>query len=218
MLAEHMRRACVFLTIMLIAAPACASSDQHAPATTSTTTGPSTTSVDAALGALALGLEDLPAGFTTSTQVDDTITRFCAAEDATAGLRATSRVVRGFTRSGGGASVIQLAFAFEDDGATRFVQQAEQALARCSGVPDVTGLAFDYDELAPKLRGVLADANVTSTGRHGMNVGSAALGIDIVVLATGATGQLVAVLGVDLPRDELDALALDVLRAAVGKL
>lgn len=197
----------ILLLSVLCTVLAC--SDDHSPSTTTTeaTTTTVTPAEDPALAALLLEATDLPAGFTPSSSVDDTITAFCAGEDATAGLQASGRAVRGFSRAGGGASVIQLVFRFREDGATTFVAQADAVLSRCSGVPDATGLAFDYEPLTPGLEDPIAASSDSHTGRHGVNVGSGSLSIDLVVLQRGDVGQLVAVLGIDTPRDQLDELA-----------
>ena len=199
------------------------SSDDASPA--STTAGSTTESVpdttsptDPELQALMLASADLPAGFTDSAAVDDTITSFCAGEDATAGLQAASREVRGFTRSPGGASVIQLAFRFRDDGAERFVAQAGAILDRCSGVPDATGLAFEYEPLSPDVEAAAGGAAEAHVGRYGVNVGSGSISINLVVRRDGDVGQLVAVLGLDLARPELDALAQAAFTAVDAKL
>lgn len=199
--------------------------DDPAPAPTTTTTtggGPSTSLAppsgeDPALEAMALTETDLPPGFEPSTDVDDTITSFCANEDAAAGLRATGRTVRGFTRAAGGASVIQLAFRFEAGGAATFVTQAGQILERCSGVPDGTGLAFEYEPLTPELDALLTAGADAHTGRYGTSVGSGNLTVDLVAFARGDVAQLVAVLGLEAPRADLDALATTVFRAALAK-
>ncbi|MGQ0831038.1 MAG: hypothetical protein ACT4OV_05110 [Microthrixaceae bacterium] len=202
--------------LALTAAAACGSGSSARPDATTTTTTTATTLVDAELQAVALSADDLPAGFRSSSSVDDTITAFCAAEDAAAGLHARAREVRGFTRDEGGLSVIQLAFRFVDDDAARFVAQADAVLTRCSGVPDVSGLAFDYDALSPALATLIARTDA-STGRHGVNVGSGKLTIDVVVLQHGDVGQLVAVLGVDVSRAALDALAVTAVSAAIER-
>ena len=199
------------------------SSSASSTASTAPTSSTSTTSKadaddhDPALAAAMLELADLPQGFSASSSIDDTITAFCAGEDATAGLQASAREIRGFTRDGGGASVIQLAFRFRDAGAATFVEQADGILDRCSGVPDSTGLAFDYDALDPTVDSAAAAAE-QHIGRHGINVGSQRLSIDVVVLRQGDVGQLLAVLGLDLPRPELDQLAATTLQAVAGKL
>lgn len=171
----------------------------------------------AGLDPLALEEADLPDGFSTSDTVDDTITAFCVNEDATAGLRASDRAVRGFTRSPAGASVIQLVFRFEDDGAARFVNQARAILERCNEVPDIGGLAFTYDELGTGLDEAVAAIADDHVGRHGTSVGSGDLTIDLLVFHHGDVGQLVAVLGLDLPRAELDDLARTAFEAAAAK-
>lgn len=188
-----------------------ACSDDDAPSAASTT------APAADLSALALEVDDLPTGFAASTEVDDTITAFCVNEDATAGLQATDRAVRGFTRSPAGASIIQLVFRFDDDGAATFVEQARAILDRCSSVPDVSGLAFEYDELAAGLEAPIAAASDDHVGRHGTSIGSGNLTIDLVAFRSGDIGQLVAVLGLDLPRSELDELAATAFMAVATK-
>jgi hypothetical protein len=183
------------------------------------TTAP-TTSVareDPDLERLALSAADLPPGFAPSPDVDDTITSFCANEDAAAGLRASGRMVRGFTREGGGASVIQLAFRFEDGGAATFVAQAGEILERCSGVPDGTGLAFEYAPLAPELEALVGDSTDAHAGRYGTSVGSGNLTVDLVAFVHGDVAQLVAVLGLQQPRADLDALAVTTFEAALAE-
>lgn len=215
-----MRRLTPPLVVALVAvgalvAPACNDDEPASPTTTEATT---TTAADAELAERMLTADDLPDGFTASTDVDDTITRFCATEDAAAGLRASAREVRGFSRNGGGASVIQIAFRFEDDGATRFVDQAGAILERCSDVPDASGLAFTYEPLTAGLDAALVDRADAVVGRHGVSVGSGQLSIDLVVLRHGDVGQVVAVLGLDLPRPDLDALAGAAFGAVAGRL
>ncbi|MGH9275643.1 MAG: hypothetical protein ACRDZU_13430 [Acidimicrobiales bacterium] len=204
------------LVVLLVGFVAACTDDD--PATTTTTSTTASSAPDPALEALALAASDLPAGFAASPEVDDTITAFCVNEDATAGLQASARVVRGFTRTPAGASVIQLVFRFKDDGATTFVTQANEILDRCSGVPDVTGLAFEYDALTAGLDDPIAAASETHIGRYGVSVGSGSLAVDLVVFQDGDIGQLVAVLGLDLPRAELDALASTAFTAAATKV
>ncbi len=209
-------RALLLLVALVVGAGAC----RNGPATASTattTSAPTTTTIDRALAPLLLREEDLPAGFGPSDNVDDTITAFCASEDAAGGLRATARAVRGFTLRGGGASVLQLTFRFSDDGAARFVSQAAEVLGRCSGVPDIKGLAFDYDALSPDLQTMIDASPEPVVGRHGVNVGSGTLSINIAVLQHGDVGQLVAVLGLDQPRAELDTIAAAAFSAVLAK-
>ena len=210
------------LTVALLVTGAAACSDDEPTTANSTTTTSAsttpTTALDPALAALLLRAGDLPAGFTASHEVDDTITSFCASEDAAAGLHATARAVQGFTRTAGGASVIQVAFRFRGGDAASFVRQAGEILERCSGVPDITGLAFEYDALSPELAAVLDGAPEASVGRHGVNVGSGSLSTNVVVLQHDDVGQLVAVLGLDLPRAELDALAVVAFSAVIARI
>lgn len=164
-----------------------------------------------------LDAESVPEGFESSSdEVDDTVTAFCAGEDATAGLSASGRAAAGFTRTPPGASIIQLVFRFEDGGAAEFVAAAEAILSRCSEVPDMTGLAFTYEPVTPEVAATLAGADA-SASRHGTSVGSESLTIDVAVLQHGDVGQLVAVLGLDLPRAELDELARQTFTAAMAR-
>ena len=206
------------VALALVAGLTGCSSDGSVATTTTSNPASTTTTVDDALEALLLAPSELPGQFAISASADDTITAFCATEDATAGLQASARAVRGFQRTGGGASVIQLAFRFRADGASRFVSQASAVLDRCSGVPDVKGLAFDYDPLSPELEALLAGAGDARVGRHGVSVGSGSLSIDLAVVQHGDVGELIAVLGLDLPRQQLDALAHPVFEAAIAKL
>lgn len=221
----HSRLLAPLLLVALVApfTGGCGSDDKSPTPTTaptSTTASPTETTgaPDADLQALMLEVADLPAGFAPSTDVNDTITSFCAAEDATAGLQASSREIRGFSRPTGGASVIQVAFRFRDDGAERFVAQAGEVLDRCHGVPDATGLAFEYAPLTPGVAAAVDGAADVSVSRYGANVGSGSITIALVVLRRGDVGQLVAVLGLDLPRAELDALAQSTFTAIAAKL
>ncbi|MGH9084835.1 MAG: hypothetical protein ACRDYW_05230 [Acidimicrobiales bacterium] len=199
-------------------APACNGDDEPAASTTTEASTSTTAGADEELSAHLLDVGDLPPGFEAATEVDDTITTFCANEDATAGLQASAREVRGFTRTGGGASVLQVAIRFDDDGATRFVDQASAILDRCSDIPDATGLAFTYEPLTAGLEAPVAERADALIGRHGVNVGSGQLSIDLVVLRTGDVGQLVAVLGLDLPREDLDSLAAAAFEAVARRL
>ncbi len=218
--------AVLILTLLLPVTAACGGRDEEPQATTTTTTTPATTTgdpsttlpSDAALAELTLEAADLPAGFADSPDVDDTITAFCANEDAAAGLQATAREVRGFSRAGGGASVIQLVFRFRDGDAARFVGQAGEILDRCSAVPDSTGLAFEYEALTPGVDTAIVEASDASVSRHGTSVGSGNLTIDLVVFQHGDIAQLVAVLGLDLARADLDAVAEAAFEAVADKI
>jgi len=196
----------------VVGAAACGD-DEPPPATTTTST---TEPAGESLGPWVLEASDLPPGFSASGDADDTITAFCAGEDATAGLRASAREVTAFTRDPAGASVIQLVFRFEDDGAAAFVRQADEILDRCSDVPDATGLAFAYEPTADAVAAPLEAADAT-TSRFGTSAGSGDLIIDVAVFQHGDVAQLVAILGLELPRAELDALAASVFEAAVTR-
>lgn len=214
------RPAALALLGLALLATACSDDDPAPPDTTSastTTTSPGDGD-QASLDALLIDPGDLPGEFTASSAVDDTITAFCAGEDATAGLQATGRAARGLSRTGGGASVIQLVFRFRAGDAAAFVDQAGAILERCSGVPDATGLAFDYEPLQPSVEAPVAQATDAHVGRYGVNVGSGDLSIELVVLRSGDVGQLVAVLGLDTPRALLDDLATVAFTAAAERL
>jgi hypothetical protein len=168
--------------------------------------GPPLTTAAESLVGLMLTADDLPPGFAPSDDVDDTVTTFCAGQDATAGLRATAREVVGFTRTPAGASVIQVTFRFADDGATAFVDQAEALLEGCDEVPDGTGLAFTYEPVSPTLTTALATTDA-SASRYGTSFGSGNLTVNVAAFRQGDIGQLVAVLGLEQDRAELDTLA-----------
>ncbi len=219
------RRLLGIITSALALAAACSGGEPSGttstlpPATTTTTgvDGPPATTADESLAPLLLTLDDLPEGYSPGEDVDDTITAFCAGQDATAGLRASARDLVGFTRTPPGASVIQIVFRFEAGGAATFVEQSEALLGGCNEVPDATGLAFTYEALTPALTDVLASAHA-STGRYGTSIGSGALTINIVAFHRDDLAQLVAVLGVDQDRASLDALALEAFTVAVDRL
>lgn len=207
------------LTLALLAAAGC-TDDEATPAasTTSTTVASVTTVPDAAdLAALLLRAEDLPAGFAPQADVNDTITTFCAGQDATAGLAASGRAIVGFTRTPAGASVIEIVFRFDGDGAARFVDQAEELLTSCSDVPDATGLAFTYEPAAAAVTAALEGLDAVAT-RYGTSVGSGNLTVDVGVGRRGDLGLLVAVLALTEPRAELDALAAQAFEAAAERL
>ena len=198
-------------------------SDGEATTERSTTTAaPATTTAadpsanDPELEGYLLEVAALPKGFAVSDQVDDTITAFCAGEDATAGLSASARAAVAFTRAPPGASVIQLVFRFDGDGAAAFVDAADSILDRCSEVPDLTGLAFAYQPLGDEVAASLDGAD-EAAGRFGTSVGSERLTIAVAAFRHGDVGQLVAVLGLDLPRAELDELALAAFGGAMSR-
>jgi hypothetical protein len=203
-----------------LALVACSDDDSDADPTTTTEPSAPVDTVapdDPALTPLVISADDLPDGFAPSEDVDDTITAFCAGQDATAGLAASGRAVAGFTRTPPGASVIEVAFRFEGDGAEQFVTQAEELLTSCHEVPDATGLAFSYEPLSVPVAATLERVE-TSAGRFGTSVGAGNLTVDIAVVQQGDLGALVAVLALDAPRTELDALAQAAFQAAVAKL
>jgi hypothetical protein len=206
------------LAVALLLTVGCSDDDDGgATSTTATsTTEPEITpGEDRSLDGLLLEQADLPPGFEPSDQIDDTITAFCAGEDATAGLQASARSLAGFRRQPEGASVIHLAFRFREGDAARFVQQAGEILDRCSEVPDAQGLAFTYEAAAPEVDAALAGADEHVT-RHGVSIGSGNLTIDVGVFRYGEVGELVAVLAVSTPRPELDALAATAFTAAAA--
>lgn len=209
----------VLVGALLLGSAACRDDDGSAPVTSSSSTA-STEAPAGDLERLLLTAGDLPAGFTPSDEVDDTITSFCATHDAAAGLQASERAVAGFARDGGGASVIQLVFRFEGDGAATFVAQSEAALVACSGVPDGsgTGLAFEYEPLPGPVEAALGDAGDARTGAVGTSVGSGSFQVEVAVLHDGDVGVLVAVLGLDEPQAALDELAAAAFAAVVDRL
>jgi hypothetical protein len=194
-----------------------------ASSSTSTTTSASSTTVrtgvgdDPTLQPLLLALGDLPPGFATSAEVDDTVTTFCVGEDAAAGLQASGRALVAYTRTPAGASVVHLVFRFRDGDAARFVTQATDILGRCSNIPDASGLAFAYEATSPAVEAAVAgtDAHVTS---HGTSAGSGKLTLDLAVFRRGDVGELVAALSVDQARAASDPLAVAAFTAAVARL
>lgn len=209
------RRAVATAAVVLASLGAC-TDDAGAP---STTTASTTTTVapDSELDQLLVTAEDLPAGFAPNADVDDTITAFCAGQDAAAGLSASGRAIAGFTRTPAGASVIELVFRFDDDGAARFVEQAEDLFTTCSDVPDATGLAFTYEPVSDPVAATLASVD-SSASRYGTSFGSGNLTVNVAVIQQADVGVLVAVLGLEEPRESLDELATQAFAAAVTKL
>lgn len=213
----HRRTSLLVALVLAVLAPlaACSDDDASGDAAPATTAGPTTSSTaeDPSLVDLLVQPEDLPAGFRPSEGIDDTVTAFCANEDAAAGLQASGRALAGYTRDPAGASVVHLVYRFRPGDAARFVQQATDILDRCSDVPDANGLAFTYGPAAPEIDALLAgtDAHVA---RHGASVGSGSLTIELAVFHRGDVGHLVAALTVDTPRPDLDALALAAVTAA----
>lgn len=168
------------------------------------------------LEAVLLTAADLPAGFEPAPG-DDTITTFCAGQDAAAGLRAAEREVAAFARRPAGASVIQVVLRLEGDGAPRFVEQADGLLETCSEVPDGSGLAFAYEPVSASVAAALEPVDGAVSG-YGTSVGSGTLTVQIAVAHRGDVAMLVAVLGVDQPRPDLDRLAAEVFAAALERL
>jgi len=219
------RRRWVLLTLAVpLLLLACSDDDGSAPtsttsSTTSSTSGPTDTIApdDPELAGLLITADDLPEGFAPNEEVDNTITSFCAGQDAAAGLSAEGRAITGFTRTPAGAAVIEVVFRFEGDGAAQLVTKAEDLIESCSEVPDATGLAFTYEPLSEPVAATLDGAD-SSTGAIGTSVGSGNLTVEIAVLQHGDLGALVAVLGVDEPQPDLDALASTAFTAAVAGL
>jgi hypothetical protein len=205
--------------VVLLAAGllACTDDDEPAAPTSSSATSSTTAPTDPALVPLLVTAEDLPPGFSQNADVDDTITAFCVGQDAAAGLRASGRAVAGFSRTPAGASVIELAFRFEADGATRFVEQAETLFTSCHEVPDVAGLAFTYTPVSPTVAATITGIDA-SASRHGVSIGSGNLTVDVAVLRQGDIAVLIAVLGLSQPREDLDALAATTFAAVVERL
>ena len=174
------------------------------------------TAAPAPLEGVLLTAADLPDGFEPAAG-DDTITTFCAGQDAAAGLRATDRQVAAFARQPSGASVIQVVLRLEADGAQRFVEQAGELLQSCSEIPDAAGLAFAYEPVSEPVATALEAVPGTVSG-YGTSVGSGSLTVQVAAARRGEVAVLVAVLGVDQPRAELDALAVEVFDAALARL
>jgi hypothetical protein len=214
------RRGLALLIVALACALlACSDDGESTTTTTVSSTAPTDTIApdDPELEPLLLTAADLPEGFTVDEDVADTITTFCAGQDAAAGQRADGRAIVGFKRTPAGASVIEVVFRFEGDGAAQFVAHADEILTSCSEVPDVTGLAFTYEPLSDEVAATLADVDA-SAGRFGTSVGAGNLNVEIAVVQQGDLGALVAVLSLDEPRADLDALAETAFAAAVEKL
>jgi hypothetical protein len=211
-------RVLVLVAALLLGTTACSDGET---ATDPPSSGGPTTSAglaqDPELVPLLVALDDLPAGFSVAPDRDDTITSFCANEDAAAGLRALGRALVAYVRDAGGASVIHIVFRFADDGAEAFVAQTEAILQRCSDVPDTSGLAFVYEPLTASVEEALAGAEAHAA-RYGVAVGSGMFTIDLAAFRQGDLGSLVAVLGADLSREELDALATTAFAAAIARL
>jgi hypothetical protein len=213
------RRALLAVAVLLLGA--CTDDDPESTPSTSSSTSASTADTvapdDPDLAARLLTVDDLPDDFTADPDVDDTITAFCAGQDATSGLTAVGRAVSGFTRSPAGASVIEVLLELDGDGAAQLVAQAEQLLADCSGVPDASGLAFTYEPLGPEVTAALEGADAVAS-RYGTSVGAGNLTVEIAVVQVDRLAALVAVLGVDQPRAELDALATQAFESALARL
>lgn len=212
----------IALVAALLIGAACSDDASTTDGTSSSTTAATSTTQlaaanDPALRPLLVEPSELPAGFATSGDVDNTITTFCIGEDAAAGLQASGRAFGAFKRTPPGASVVHLVFRFKDDDATRFVTQATQILGRCSDIPAGSGLAFTYEPATAALDAALAgtDSHVSS---YGISVGSGAFAINLAVFRRGDLGELIAVLTKDEGRDVTDSLALAAFTAAVAKL
>jgi hypothetical protein len=195
--------------------------DDPAPASSPTSTPPaesSTTTVadDAALEPSLVTVDDLPAGFVPDADVNDTITAFCAGQDAAAGLQASGRAIVGFSRDPAGASVIHLVLRFEPADAAAFVTAAEDLLTSCSDIPDATGLAFTYEAVSAQVAATLGDTEA-SASRYGVSVGAGNLTVNIGVFQAGEEAHLIAVLGLDESREDLDDLAKQTFEAAVAR-
>ncbi len=204
------RRAVALVAVVLASLAGCTDDD---PTPSSTTTSTAADPLDDLL----ITPDDLPDGFAPNPDVDDTITAFCAGQDAAAGLQASSRAIVGFNRTPAGASVIHLVFRFDDDGAARFVSQADELLTSCSEVPDATGLAFTYEPVSPALTTALEGVDASAT-RYGTSIGSGNLTLNVGVFHQDDIGVLVAVLGLETHRDELDELAAEAFTAAAERL
>jgi hypothetical protein len=209
----------VLLTLVVpLLLVACSDDDGSQPDETTTSSTTDTVEADdPELAALLITADDLPEGFAATETPVDTITSFCAGQDAAAGLSAEGRGIQGFTRTPLGVSVIEVVFRFEGDDAAAFVTQAEELMASCNEVPDATGLAFTYEPLSEEVAATLEGVD-SSTSGFGASVGSAGLTVEIAVVQQGDLGALIAVLGLEEPRADLDALATTAVSAAVANL
>jgi hypothetical protein len=79
-------------------------------------------------------------------------------------------------------------------------------------------LAFEYEALSAGVDGAIAGAADAHVSRFGVSVGSGNLTLDLVVFHRNDVAQLVAVLGLDLPRADLDELATATFDAVAAKL
>src|SRR3546814_18028845 len=113
----------VLAAAVLLAPAACSDDGTPGEGSTGTSVSPSSTSStsvttattvrgdDGTLDSLLLGATDLPAGFEESSEgVDETITAFCAGEDATDGMQASARAVRAVAPTPPGAPARPPAF------------------------------------------------------------------------------------------------------------
>lgn len=201
----------------LVLLTACSGGASEEPAASSSSTAVTVAPDDPTLEPLLITTADLPAGFAENEDVSDTITAFCAGQDAAAGLQASGRAIAGYTRTPSGASVIEIVFRFDADGAARFVGQAEQLFGGCNEVPDVSGLAFTYEMASPAVAASLEGVEAAAS-RYGVSVGSGTLTVNAAVVQQGDLGALVAVLGIDQPRGDLDELAVVAFAAALDRL
>jgi hypothetical protein len=214
------RRALLLLVPCLLASSSCRGDDDTSSTSTTEATGTTSSTVapdDPTLEPLLLTESELPDGFTATEDVADTVTSFCAGQDAAAGLRAQGRAIVGFSRTPAGASVIEILFRFEADGATTFVDQAADLISSCSDVPDASGLAFAYEPLSDPVTASLDGAD-RSASAFGTSAGSGAVTVEIAAVASGDLGALIAAVGVDEPRADLDELAATTFEAAIAKL
>jgi hypothetical protein len=216
---RSLRRGLVAIGLLLAAC-----SDDGGSTTTTTTAPPATTTsttvadgTDPALQELLLAEDDLPEGFAVATAAADTVTTFCVGQDATAGLQAAARALVTFKRTPEGAAVIQIVFRFKGAGASTFVAQATQLFETCNEVPGEQGLAFTYGPAPSSVDAALAPTT-SHAARNGTSIGSGSLRSTTAVFQVGDdVAELVSVLGIDQPRDELDELATTVVEAAVAK-
>lgn len=206
----------VLLAGLLLVGAACSDDKPSAPDLTSTSSTELPDRNDPKLDAYLVRATDLPAGFTASPDADNTVTSFCAGQDAVAGLQASARAFVAFQRNPAGAAVLHLIFRFKKGDAATFIDQARAILDSCSNVPDIHGLAFAYDPSSAEVEGALADTDA-HVSRHGTSVGKGNLSEDVGMFRRGDVGELVAVLTDGQPRDQTDALALAAFSAAVRR-
>lgn len=199
---------------VLLGAVGC-NGDGSESAQTTTTPSPSTTTESAPLDAALVTAADLPGTFVVEPEADPTVTTICAGQDAAQGLTASARAVVQLRREPAGASVVQLVIRFEDDGAVRFVDRARELLGGCENVPDLAGLAFEYEPPPGEIEALLDRGSDDHVAQRMRSVGSGNYVIDLAIFRVGNVGELVASLAVGAAPEGLTEAAV---RAALERL